>query len=139
MSGSFLQMSDGCGHGYGDSIEPISLGEQFGVVTVQGLDWISFGIHDAPNRRQVEADRSQQQDLLKTQQLFVLVVAVTIATDPGRPQQADLVVVPQRSCRHPRGAGHLLNRPTHRQLPSCRIGANARSCRHGKVNPHRRL
>lgn len=84
------------------------------VMTPQGFHLVDLRGQNLADLGQSQAQCPQNEDLLQSQQLAFLVVAVAVGPDPGRRQQTDLVVVPQRPSRHPRHPGDFRSRPGHR-------------------------
>ena len=80
---------------------------------------------DALDLLQLEAQLPVEQDLLKGQELGLLVEAVAIRTDLGGLQQVDLVVEVQRTDAHARHRGDLLDGVRHQSFPSPVEGRDA--------------
>ncbi len=114
-----LQFGDGAGDGAGQGVEPVPLLEQAPVVDPQGVHLVDLLGQDPADLRQPDAQRPQHEDLLQQQKLALLVIAVPIGADPGRRQQAGLVVVAQCPGGHARHPGHLRDRPVHRPSRTC--------------------
>ena len=71
-----------------------------------GVDFFAFDLFDESEIAitvpiVARSPLAQQQNLLQPKDLFPLVVAVAVRADPGRAQQADLVLVAQRACLTP--------------------------------------
>jgi len=119
-----LQLSDRAGDGVGELPEPVAFAVQPPLVLTQRRDLVTITGEDLGDRAESQTELARQENLLQSQELLLLVVAVAIAADVRRPQQTDVVVVPQRPRRHLRHPGHLGDRPRHASLraPS-RLGA----------------
>lgn len=64
--GSFFEVSDGCGNGGGDPVEPVAFVEQMGLVAAQHLNGILFGVDHVGDCCQVKPHLAQQNDLLQS-------------------------------------------------------------------------
>jgi hypothetical protein len=91
--------------------EPAALALQPVAVLPEHRDLAADPGQRLADRRQAHAQLAQQQDPLQPQQLPAAVVPPTVVGDPGRRQQPDRVVVPQRPGRHPGHPRHLDDRP----------------------------
>ncbi len=139
---SLFQLGNRAGHNAGESTQPVALGEQPTMVAPQCLHLVHPRGQDPSDLRQPHPELPQHENLLQPQQLALLVIAVTVAPDPRRRQQTDLVVVPQRPSRHPRHPSNLRDRPGHRRpltrpTPSRNFGSvqDDRSFRSGSFKP----
>ena len=66
-----------------------------------------------------QAQLTQEQDLLKAQQLLALVVAAPAGSRPGRRKQPDRVVVAKGARGHVGHPRHVGDRPAHEHDATC--------------------